>query len=500
MKNARVEVKNALKATVSKELFGSFVEHMGRCVYGGIYDPSDPAADSDGFRTDVLELAREMGVSVVRYPGGNFVSGYNWEDGVGRKADRPKRLDLAWRSIESNQFGLNEFMSWMEKLGAEPIMAMNLGTRGVLEAAQLVEYVNTDHGTTLSELRKSHGVEEPHNVKYWCLGNEMDGPWQIGHKNASDYGKLAKETAKAVRLVDPEVTLVACGSSFEEMPTFGEWEQTVLQMCHDEVDLISLHAYYEKYGDDTLSFLASSARMDRFINKVVDIADQVSEEKRSDKKINLAFDEWNVWYQEKFEGVNNLEFRQAPRLIEDEYTVEDAVVVGSLLMTLLKNSNRVSMACQAQLVNIIGPIRTEPGVPAWRQTTFFPFALTSRVAGYDVLDISVQTETQDCKLFQDLPMVDIVVTRSPDAKSVVIFSLNRQLEFETDLTINFGDLATDMRIASSHILGGSDLAATNSKDKPENVRPGTLEKISFAGGQLRASLPPVSWSVIELAV
>ncbi len=500
MKNARVEVKNEAKATVSRELFGSFVEHMGRCVYGGIYDPSDPSADEDGFRTDVLELAKEMGVSIVRYPGGNFVSGYNWEDGVGPKEQRPTRLDLAWRSIESNQFGLNEFMAWIKKLSAEPIMAMNLGTRGVSEAAQLVEYANTDHGTALSELRKEHGVKDPHGVKYWCLGNEMDGPWQIGHKNASDYGKLAKETAKAVRLVDPDVKLVACGSSFEEMPTFGDWEQTVLELCHEEVDLISLHAYYEKYGDDTLSFLASSARMDRFINRVAAIADQVAEKKGSDKKINLAFDEWNVWYQEKFEGVNNLEFRSAPRLIEDEYSVEDAVVVGSLLMTLLKNSERVSMACQAQLVNIIGPIRTEPGVPAWRQTTFYPFAITSKVAGFEVLDTAVDAEKQDCKLFKDLPMADFVVTRSPGGDAVVIFCLNRQLEEETHLEIDLAMISEEMKIVATHCLGGGELEKTNSQNYPENVTPTSLEKCEFSSGLLKASLPPVSWSVIELSV
>ena len=500
MKNARVEVKNEAKATVSRELFGSFVEHMGRCVYGGIYDPSDPSADEDGFRTDVLELAKEMGVSIVRYPGGNFVSGYNWEDGVGPKEQRPTRLDLAWRSIESNQFGLNEFMAWIKKLSAEPIMAMNLGTRGVSEAAQLVEYANTDHGTALSELRKEHGVKDPHGVKYWCLGNEMDGPWQIGHKNASDYGKLAKETAKAVRLVDPDVKLVACGSSFEEMPTFGDWEQTVLELCHEEVDLISLHAYYEKYGDDTLSFLASSARMDRFINRVAAIADQVAEKKGSDKKINLAFDEWNVWYQEKFEGVNNLEFRSAPRLIEDEYSVEDAVVVGSLLMTLLKNSERVSMACQAQLVNIIGPIRTEPGVPAWRQTTFYPFAITSKVAGFEVLDTAVDAEKQDCKLFKDLPMADFVVTRSPGGDAVVIFCLNRQLEEETHLEIDLAMISEEMKIVATHSLGGGELDKTNSQSEPERVKPTALTKCEVSSGLLKASLPPVSWSVIELSV
>ena len=494
MPKANIKISAETKAQVNPKIFGSFVEHMGRCVYGGIYEPGSEFANEDGFRVDVLELAKEMGVTSIRYPGGNFVSGYLWEDGVGPKDERPKRLDLAWRSVETNQFGLNEFMKWIAHLGAEPIMAINLGTRGVLEAAQLVEYTNYPSGTEFSDWRIQHGVESPHQIKTWCLGNELDGPWQIGHKSAEDYGKLAKETAKAIRLVDSDVKLVACGSSFEEMPTFGDWEETVLRHTFDEVENISMHAYYEKYGDDSLSFLASSARMDRFIKGVIERADKIAKEKNSDKKIMISFDEWNVWYQERFQGVDKLEFQEAPRLIEDDFTVEDAVVVGSLLMTLIKNSERVDMACQAQLANVIGPIRTEPGQKAWRQTSFYPFALTSKYGRGEVIDLQIDSRTQDSKLFENLPMVDAVATRTDNELS--LFLLNRETEDSTELNIKFDGLEI-AEFIEGHLVGGENLALANTEESPEAYAPTTISPESLNMNNVGVVLPKVSWSLLR---
>lgn len=498
MQKAALKVTSQAVGTIRSQIFGSFVEHMGRCVYGGIFDPGSPFADAKGFRTDVVELTREMGVSVVRYPGGNFVSGYRWEDGVGPVESRPTRLDLAWRSIEPNSFGLNEFMNWARLAEVEPMMAVNLGTRGVQEAADLIEYCNSDCDTQLSQLRQSHGIDTPHNIRAWCLGNEMDGPWQIGHKNAEDYAKLAAETAKAMRLVDPDITLIVCGSSHEEMPTFGDWETTVLEHSIEHVDLISLHAYYEKYGDDRLSFLASSARMDRFIQRVIERADEVSRRKGLDKRVNLSFDEWNVWYQKRFEGVDQLEFRHAPRLIEDEYTVEDAVVVGSLLMTLMAHADRVDFACQAQLANVIGPIRVEKDCPAWRQTTFFPFALSARAAGHTVLSGSLETRSMDAELFEGLPMTQTVVTQSDDSSSLMIFALNRELEDETQLTIDLTEIGSALEYTESHCLGGGNLELTNNLEHPEQVVPGALREVVVDGSTLTVVLPPTSWSAISL--
>jgi len=481
-------------AKVSPKIYGSFVEHMGRCVYGGIFEPGSEFANEQGFRLDVLELAKEMGVTTVRYPGGNFVSGYLWEDGVGPKDERPTRLDLAWRSVETNQFGLNEFMEWISLLGAEPIMAINLGTRGVLEAAQLVEYSNYPGGTTFSDWRKQHGVDSPHQIKTWCLGNELDGPWQIGHKSAEDYGKLAKETAKAIKLVDQDVKLVACGSSFEEMPTFGDWEETVLRHTFDEVENISMHAYYEKYGHDSLSFLASSARMDRFIKGVISRADKIAAEKNSEKKIMISFDEWNVWYQEKFPGVDKLEFVHAPRIIEDDYTVEDAVVVGSLLMTLIKNSDRVDMACQAQLANVIGPIRTEPGQKAWKQTTFFPFALSSKFGRGEVIDLEINARAENAELFENLPMVDAVATK--DGEELSVFLLNRELEEHTDLTIELGGLG-NLEFIEGYLVGGENLEIQNTSASPEAYAPSSISPERVEGSGFSVSLPKVSWSLLR---
>lgn len=495
----KVEIKASAASTgglVNRFIFGSFVEHMGRCVYGGVFDPSDPTADEDGFRRDVIELTKELGVTMVRYPGGNFVSGYVWEDGVGDKESRPTRLDLAWRSIEPNTFGLNEFMRWVKKVDVEPMMAVNLGTRGVLEAARLVEYANHESGTSLSDQRIGHGAVKPHAIKYWCLGNEMDGPWQLGHKTAEDYGKLALETAKAIRLVDQDVKLVACGSSFEEMPTFGSWETTVLEHTFDEVEMISMHAYYEKYGQDSLSFLASSARMDRFITGVIERADEVAKSKGSDKKINISFDEWNVWYQKRFEGVSNLKFQQAPRLIEDEYTAEDAVVVGSLLMTLLKHSDRVAVACMAQLVNVIGPIRTEPGLPAWRQTIFHPFALTARYARGAVLNLEVSVRTKDSAIFKNLPMADAVATYDQEIGEIALFLLNREIEESSEFNIQLSDLGA-LRVVEALQLGGEDLDMTNNATRPNAVVPRQVKTL-MSGETLSITAPRSSWTMIRL--
>ncbi|HJB64351.1 MAG TPA: alpha-L-arabinofuranosidase, partial [Candidatus Microbacterium pullistercoris] len=366
---------------IHRNLFGGFVEHLGRHIYDGIYEPGHETADAEGFRRDVIDLVRELGVTTIRYPGGNFVSGFRWEDSVGPREERPRRLDLAWHSTETNEVGLHEFTSWLEKVGSELMLAVNLGTRGTQEALDLLEYANVPAKTALTDQRAANGRPDPFGVKIWCLGNEMDGPWQLGHRSADDYGKIASQTAKAMRQVDPDVELVVCGSSGAQMPTFGEWERTVLQHTYEDVDYISCHAYYQEHDGDTASFLASAVDMDRFIDSVVQTADHVRAVKRSEKQINISFDEWNVWYLTRFHDEDKIqdiaEWPVAPRLLEDVYSVLDAVVFGNLMISLLKHADRVTSASLAQLVNVIAPIMTEPGGIAWRQTTFFPFAITS---------------------------------------------------------------------------------------------------------------------------
>ena len=481
---------------VPPRLFGSFVEHMGRAVYGGVFEPGHPTADEHGLRRDVLDLVRELGVSVVRYPGGNFVSGYDWEDGIGPREHRPVRLDLAWHSIEPNTFGLDEFMTWINQTGAEPMLAVNLGTRGVTEAVRMLEYTNHPSHTQYSDLRRAHGRQNPYNVKLWCLGNEMDGPWQIGHKDAHEYGRLAAETAKAMRMVDPTIELVACGSSHDQMTTFGSWERTVLDHAYDHIDYLSLHAYYRKSGDDTTGYLASADGMDDFIAGVVATCDHVAATKHAKRKIMLSFDEWNVEHRSYIPADDNPGWTHAPRLVEDEYNAEDAVTIGNLLISLLRNSDRVSIACQAILVNVIAPIRTEPGGPSWRQATYYPFALTARHARGQVLHIEQHCDTTlDSPTRGDVRPVDLIATHDTDG-SLTVFAVNRSAH-ETahlDLTLQAADA---LEVREHVVIDG--LAPQVSRGAHDSTAPAKSAEHEVADGRLRAQLPPASWTMIRLA-
>jgi len=490
---------------IDRRLFGSFVEHMGRCVYTGIYEPGHPSADADGFRTDVLDATTQMGVSLVRYPGGNFVSGYRWEDGVGPRESRPVRLDLAWRQIETNEFGLGEFMTWARRAGVEPMIAVNLGTRGVQEAIDLVEYANLPGGTRLSDLRREHGFAEPFGIKLWCLGNEMDGPWQIGHKTATEYGRLAAEAGKAMRRVDPSIELVACGSSHSKMPTFGEWESIVLEHAFDVVDFISMHAYYENPDGDVDSFLASSIDMDRFISRVVATADSVAARRRSDKRVNISFDEWNVWYQSRFVGEDNLPVEAVPRLIEDHYDVTDAVVVGSFLVTLLRHADRVSIGCQAQLVNVIAPIRSEPGGPSWKQPTWHPFALTARIAQGDVLRVEPVGPTVETTTYGTVPGVEVTATHDPATGDIGVFVVHRGRDTGMPLTLDLRGFAgpgaaerTGLAVAEHWVVADDDPSATNTAEEPERVVARQGSGTDFDGAVLTVPLDAVSFTALRL--
>ena len=482
---------------VDPRLFGSFVEHLGRCVYTGVFEPGHPAADERGLRTDVLDLVRELGVTVIRYPGGNFVSGYRWEDGVGPAGKRPRRLDPAWRSVETNRFGLSEYADFVRKAGAEPMLAVNLGTRGVQEARELLEYANHPGGTELSDLRAAHGDREPYGIRLWCLGNEMDGPWQTGHKTAAEYGRLAAETARAMRQIDGSLELVACGSSGRAMETFAAWEATVLAETYDLVDHISLHAYYEETDGDRDSFLASAVDMESFIEDTVATCDHVGARLKSAKRINLSFDEWNVWYQRRHHARTPPDWEEAPRLLEDDYSVTDAVVVGSLLIALLRHADRVAVACQAQLVNVIAPIMTEPGGPAWRQTTFFPFAQASRYGRGRVLDVRAQSPAYTTARYGEVPLLHATAVRDA-AGAVTVFAVNRGQHDALPLEADVRALGLE-RVVEHSVLADADPEARNTLAEPGRVAPHPGEGTRLADGVLRAVLEPMSWNVIRLA-
>ncbi|MFF0344981.1 alpha-N-arabinofuranosidase [Kribbella sp. NPDC004875] len=484
---------------VNPLLFGTFVEHLGRCVYTGIYEPTHPTADADGFRGDVAGLVQELGATIVRYPGGNFVSNYRWEDGVGPRANRPRVLDLAWKSIETNQVGTDDFLAWCNRIGIQPMLAVNLGNRGLSEAVDYLEYVNGAAGTRYADQRVGNGYAEPWNVRLWCLGNEMDGPWQIGHKTPLEYARLAQEVARAYKTFDPELQLVACGSSNTTMPTFGEWERVVLEHCFDDVELISAHAYYEPVDGDEVSFLSSSTHMDRFIRGVVATADHVAAKRHSGKRINVSFDEWNVWFAARH-GEREEErsaASEAPELIQDVYNALDAVVVGSLLITLLRNTDRVGVACQAQLVNAIAPILTVAGGAAWRQTIFHPFALTAKYARGTVLMLAGDQGQVDTPAYGPVEQVWAVATHDPEAGELTVFAVNRSLTDAASWQLRLGAFG-DVRLTEHLVLAEDDRYAVNSSDMPDRVvpHPGTSGITDCA---LDVTMPPASWHCIRLA-
>lgn len=484
---------------IDPRLYGSFIEHLGRAVYGGIYEPSHPTADANGFRRDVIALVKALDVPVTRYPGGNFVSGFDWEDSIGPRDQRKHRLDLAWFTTETNEVGLHEFVDWCRQANTEPMYAINLGTRGVEAARNMVEYANHKGGSYWSDLRIQNGAKEPFGIKLWCLGNEMDGPWQIAHKTAAEYGRVATEAAKVMKWVDPTIELVACGSSSSEMPTFGDWELAMLDECYEHVDYVSLHRYYGNAANDTPSFLARSMDMDAFIQTVVSICDAVGGKKRAKKKLNLSFDEWNVWYhsrEQDREVWKRDKWNRALPLLEDIYTFEDALLVGSMLITFLRNADRVKIACMAQLVNVIAPIMTRNGGGAWAQTIYWPLQQASRFGRGTALRAVVDTPTYDCKDIERVPVLDATATLAEDG-SVTIFAVNRGMEESVQLTVDMRDFH-GLNGVSHEVLVHSDVKAVNTEENPNNVAPQKMTGGKLDGGRLTIDIPRLSWNVIRV--
>lgn len=493
MKTEILVNKNFTVGEIDKRIYGSFIEHLGRAVYGGIYEPSHETADDMGFRKDVLELVKKLDVPAVRYPGGNFVSGYHWEDGTGDKAKRPRRMELAWGVIETNEVGIDEFQEWAKRVDTEVVMAVNLGTRGPEEAKDLVEYCNAETDTYYANMRKENGFEKPFGIKTWCLGNEMDGPWQIGFKTADEYGKLACETAKLMRLVDPDIELVACGSSGYDMKTFGEWELTVLDHAYEQVDYISLHQYYGNPTNNTKDYIGRGVHMDAFIKSVAALCDAVKAKKHAKKTINLSFDEWNVWFHSNNDKIDKWQI--APPQLEDIYNFEDALLVGSMLMTLQNNCDRVKIACLAQLVNVIAPIMTKTGGGAWVQTIFYPFMYASTQGRGVTMKPIIHSESYQSSDDLEIPYLDCSVIHNQDKKELVVFALNRSLDEDMELTMTFDGFEGCKPV--EHVeLYADDLKAVNTAEK-EAVAPKQVAVASDCGSVQKASLRKHSWNMIR---
>ena len=484
---------------IDRNLFGSFIEHLGRAVYGGIYDPGSKLSDADGFRKDVLAEIRGLGVPIVRYPGGNFVSGYNWLDGVGPKQNRLRTLDKAWDTLESNQFGTNEFLAWCKAAGTEPLMGLNLGTGTAEEAAALVEYCNIDKGTRWSELRRQHGIAEPYKIERWCLGNEMDGPWQIGHMTATEYGLKAADAARQMRYVDRSLKLIACGSSGPFMPTYLEWDREVLEQCYDYVDGLSLHRYFgnnaRDTGGDTSKYLALNLLMERQIAETVAVCDLVRGHKRSPKQLWLSFDEWNAWYRTTTGDAVDGHRQEAPHLLEEIYNLEDALLVGGLINTLLRNADRVKIACLAQLINVIAPIMTDPN-GLFRQAIYYPYSWALQFAKGAVLNLLVESSTYEVKDLGQVSHVDVAGTYDQSASKVSLFVLNRDLSSAHPVEILWEDAAPS-RVLSASLLTGDDLKASNSFASPQRVKPQSFTIPSASAGRTKFEVPARSYVVVQ---
>lgn len=479
-------------------VFGSFLEHLGRAIYEGIYDPGSKLSDANGFRKDVMDEVRTMGVPIIRYPGGNFVSGYNWLDGVGPRQDRPRVLDKAWNSLNTNQIGTNEFMAWCKAVGTLPLMGLNLGTGTTEEAAALVEYCNIEKGTKWSDLRRKHGVAEPYKVLHWCLGNEMDGPWQIGHMTATEYGMKAQDAARQMHMVDPSLKLIVCGSSGPGMPTYLEWDREVLEQCYQYADALSLHRYIgntkEETNEDSSKYLAMNLSMEKQIAETLAVCDLVQGHLRSPKKLWLSFDEWNVWYRERNGDAVNGHGKEAPHLLEEIYNLEDGLLVGGFVNTLMRNADRVKIACLAQLINVIAPIMTNAN-GILRQSIYFPYAWALQYAKGNVLNVLVESPKYNVAGMGDVSYLDAIATTAKDGKTA-LFLLNRDLNKPHTVEVNWQGSAPG-QVLAANVLTGADLKAFNTFESPKRVVPQSFDKPATSNGKTKFEVPAKSYTMIQ---
>lgn len=492
--------KQFRQGKISPYLYGSFVEHMGRVVYTGIYEPEHPEADEDGFRKDVLKKTKELGVTCVRYPGGNFVSCYDWRDGVGDKKKRPKKRDLAWKSIETNEVGTDEFMRWIKKSSAVPIFTVNLGTKGIENAVTLLEYCNLPTGTFYSDYRAENGMTEPYGIPIWCLGNEMDGRWQIGYKKPEDYAVLAAQTAHAMKSLDPKIQLAVCGSSSTSTPTYTDWERIVLEETYEFVDYVALHQYYGGQEKGTEDFLGQSVEMEEYIDTVIGICDMVRSKKKLRKKINISFDEWGVWEipgETVADSVNQRDWEYAPAFSEQIYTMEDALLFSSMLMAMIKKSDRVKIACQALLTNISACIMTEKGGESWRQTIFYPFSYMSKYGKGEVMKTVDEIPEYTVSKGYQVPYLDYVVTYCCDLQELTLFAVNRRpdrVELEVELQ-GF----KKCKILEEIAMYAQNLKDTNLKDHSrvitEKVSQGAIKDEKYQG-----IFQPYSWNMTRIKI
>jgi alpha-N-arabinofuranosidase len=481
---------------VDRRIFGGFLEHMGRAVYEGVYDPSSLHADEHGLRRDVIEALRGLELSVVRYPGGNFVSGYHWEDGVGPRSERPTVQELAWNAVEPNDFGTDEFMGLCEELGWEPMLAVNLGTGTPEEARNWVEYCNGAPGTRYADRRVANGRAEPYGVRLWCLGNEMDGPWQLGHVPAEEYAIRAQQAGKLMRDTDREIELVASGSCAIFLPTYIEWDRTVLEYLGRQADYISLHRYVDNRADDTLEFLATGASIDRQIEDMEAVCRYVQARKKIPVRPRLCFDEWNVWYKTQQGDFANSGGRMAAPLIEEIYNLEDALVAAGFLNSFIRHADSVKIANIAQIVNVIAPILTR-GDELLRQSIYDVFRMYStRRTGVSLRGV-IDGPQYVSQQHGEVSYIDHSVIL--DGTKLKVFVVNRNPTAAAELRIALAD-GDITGLESAECLSGSDPKEANSFEEPDLLRAMACDPLVLRGGDAWLELPPLSVTAATLSL
>ncbi|MCB8949635.1 MAG: alpha-N-arabinofuranosidase [Ardenticatenaceae bacterium] len=482
---------NRTIAPISPLLFGGFIEHMGRCVYEGIYDPKSPLADERGLRQDVLAALKDQAYTVMRYPGGNFLSGYNWLDGVGPKEKRPSRRELAWQSTETNQFGTNEFMDFCQAIDVAPMLGVNMGTGTIQAASDLVEYCNVDSGTYWSDLRASHGYRQPHNVRYWCVGNEMDGPWQIGHLDAAAYGNKALEAAKMMKWQDPSIKTVLCGSSNDQMPTYPDWDRTALEIAWEHMDYHSMHYYAGNRDNDTASYLASALGFESFVDTLDGTLRYVKAKRRSKHDVYLSWDEWQVWYKgDPMQG----DWAEAPHLAEEIYNLEDALVVAQWLNVFLRKSHVLKIACVAQIVNVISWMHTRSD-GLLKFPSYYAFKLVSNYAKGDALDVTVKAPYVPTKTYGDVPALDVSASYDAETQQGAIFVVNRSLTDTVTTELVWQD-GQEVCLDQAWQLSGGDPKEANSWEEPNRLVAHAIPVPQMENGRSTLSLPPLSFTVL----
>ena len=469
---ARIEVHTErVISDIDPKIYGNFLEHLGRCIEGGVFDEGSPLADANGYRRDVLDAARKMNVTLLRWPGGNFSSNYDWRDGIGPRDQRPRRLEMAWGTVESNRFGTHEFLQYAEMLGAEPYFCANLGTGTWQEAQQWVEYCNSAEDTAMTRLRKQNGRAQPWKVTYWGLGNEMDGPWQMGHRSAEDYGKFALEAAKLMKWTDPSVKLVAAGSSnFGPGSDWTGWNRTVLEYLKRHADYLSLHTYVGNRDNDFGEFLASSVELDNRTKTAEGIINAALSGEPGNHRIYIAWDEWNVWYRARGSK------ERGRRILEEHYNLEDALVVATFLNSFLNHSHIVKIANMAQMVNVIAPIFTsEKGM--FLQTIYYPLQLFASNSRGKALELMVASPKYATKRFGDVAYLD--TSAAYDQGTLVLNVVNRHPSQAIEAEIQVEDKQFSGPVEVSEV-NGPDIKAENSFDAA-TVR--TVKKTASAAGR-----------------